>query len=100
MKTNSRLLPVLVTTLLTSAAGSAWADDAQIAAGSELYAEFCENCHGANKSGLTEFKDDSTTFTDRLEGMTQEMPDFAGFFEEDEIAAMYAYMSASDAGEE
>ena len=73
---------------------SAGADEAAVAAGGELYAEFCSNCHGDNKSGLQEYKDDLATFTDRLEGMTEEMPDFAGFFEEEEIAQMHAYLSA------
>ena len=78
-------------------AAPASADDAAIDAGAELYAEFCANCDGENKTGLTEFKDDPATFTDRLEGMTEEMPDFAGFFDPEEIDAMYAYLSADTA---
>lgn len=78
-------------------ADDAQLDDTQIEMGAELYAEFCANCHGDNKSGLSEFKDDAATFNDRLEGMTQEMPDFAGFFDQEEIDAMYAYFSADTA---
>jgi mono/diheme cytochrome c family protein len=73
---------------------SAMADEAAIAAGGELYAEYCANCHGDDKSGLSEYQEDLATFTDRLEGMTEEMPDFAGFFEEEEIAQMHAYLTA------
>ena len=75
----------------------AYADGTDTEMGAELYAEFCANCHGDNKSGLTEFKDDPATFNDRLEGITDEMPDFAGFFDQEEIDAMYAYLSADTA---
>ena len=64
--------------------------------GSELYAEFCAGCHGADASGLSNFSDDAATFAERIEeGMTENMPDYAGVFEEDEIAAMFAYLSDS-----
>jgi mono/diheme cytochrome c family protein len=91
----NQLIRALVILLL---AVPVFADDAQVEGqveeGAELYAEFCASCHGDNKSGLAEFKDDQATFNDRLEGMTQEMPDFAGFFEQEEIDAMFAYLSA------
>lgn len=84
---------------VTGVALPVYANDAASEMGGELYAEFCANCHGDNKSGLTEFKDDAATFNDRLEGMTQEMPDFAGFFDQEEIDAMYAYLSTGEAAE-
>jgi mono/diheme cytochrome c family protein len=75
---------------------TSFADDAQVQEGAELYAEFCENCHGADKSGLGEYNADLAAFTERLEGLTEEMPDFAGFFDEEEIVAMHAYLVADD----
>jgi mono/diheme cytochrome c family protein len=95
---NSQLVMTLVILML---AVPVFADDAQVDAqveeGAELYAESCASCHGDNKSGLAEFKDDQATFNDRLEGVTQEMPDFAGFFEQEEVDAMYVYLSADAA---
>jgi mono/diheme cytochrome c family protein len=70
------------------------ADDGQVAAGAELYSEFCQNCHGPDKSGLKAYSGDIDAFTERLDGLTDEMPDFADFFEEDEIVQLYAYLSA------
>jgi len=72
------------------------AQQEQVESGADLYVEYCMNCHGGNKSGLAEFNLDLQSFTDRLEGMTEEMPDFAGFFEEDEIIALYAYLSDTE----
>jgi mono/diheme cytochrome c family protein len=80
--------------LLSVVAMSANADEAQRLAGTELYAEYCESCHGPERSGLPEFNLDLAGLTNRLEGVTESMPDFAGFFEADEIAALYAYLSA------
>jgi mono/diheme cytochrome c family protein len=85
---------LIISSVLFGAMSVSMADEAQIAEGQELYTEFCESCHGKNKSGLSEFNGDLAVLTDRLEGNTEEMPDFAGFFEEDEITAMYAYLSA------
>ncbi|MGI9307706.1 MAG: c-type cytochrome [Gammaproteobacteria bacterium] len=100
MTAKSLFLYLLAVPLLAFAPG-AYADGSQIDAGRDLYVEFCEKCHGANKSGLNEFTDDLAKFTERLdEGMTEEMPDFAGFFEEDEIAAMYAYLAEPETGAE
>jgi mono/diheme cytochrome c family protein len=70
------------------------ANESQLATGEALYSEFCVNCHGADKSGLDDYTDDLAALTDRLEGITEEMPDFAGFFEADEIAAIHAYLAA------
>jgi mono/diheme cytochrome c family protein len=70
----------------------AMADQEQIEAGAELYVEYCIGCHGENKIGLKDYSSDLQSFTDRLEGLTEEMPDFAGFFETDEIEALHAYL--------
>jgi mono/diheme cytochrome c family protein len=70
----------------------AMTDQEQIEAGAELYVEYCIGCHGENKIGLKDYSADLQSFTDRLEGLTEEMPDFAGFFETDEIEALHAYL--------
>lgn len=69
------------------------ANESQLATGAALYSEFCANCHGADKSGLGEYTGDLAALTNRLEGITEEMPDFAGFFEADEIAAIHTYLA-------
>ena len=84
------LVPLLIV------AAVAQADEARIAAGAELYAEFCETCHGENKTGIPEYTEDLETFTEMLNGETEEMPDFTDFFEDDEISAMHAYLAASE----
>jgi len=66
-------------------------------AGTELYGEFCSRCHGENKEGLANFSGDFADFAQRLEGMTENMPDFAGFFEEQEVLDLYAYLSVDGA---
>jgi mono/diheme cytochrome c family protein len=73
---------------------AAIADDPAFELGQKLYADFCTSCHGADKDGLNQFSDDKTTFTERLEGMTENMPDFADVFEANEVDAMYAYLDA------
>jgi len=85
---------VLLSIYMLLAGSLALADEAQVAAGAEIYSEFCQNCHGPDKSGLASYRGDLDAFTERLEGMTDEMPDFAGFFEADEIADLYAYLTA------
>jgi mono/diheme cytochrome c family protein len=92
MLSRSRIGPLV---LLAGLAGNpllAMADQEQVEAGAELYVEYCMSCHGENKSGLRDYSGDLQSFTDRLGGLTEEMPDFADFFEEDEIAALHAYL--------
>jgi mono/diheme cytochrome c family protein len=72
---------------------AAFAGDDSFAEGQELYGEFCQNCHGPDKSGLDVFTGDMAALTERLEGLTDDMPDFTGFFEEEEIDALFAYLS-------
>ena len=80
--------------LLLSA--SAWADSADLELGEEIYGDYCQGCHGADKSGLDGYSDSLEDFTQRIEGVTENMPDFAGFFEPEEIAALYAYLMADE----
>ena len=72
------------------------ADESQFEVGEELYTEFCQGCHGANKTGLSEYSGDLAALTERLEGVTEEMPDFAGFFDADEVLALHIYLTALD----
>jgi mono/diheme cytochrome c family protein len=75
------------------AALPAISDDGDAELGAELYGEFCSNCHGQNAEGLSAFQDDADQFYERIdEGFTENMPDFAGVFEAEEISALYAYL--------
>ncbi|MCP4001929.1 MAG: cytochrome c [Gammaproteobacteria bacterium] len=82
---------IIVTSLFTNQS-LVQAGQGQIELGQELYMEYCIGCHGENKSGLTGYSGDLQLFTNRLEGVTETMPDFAGFFVTEEIAALYAYL--------
>ena len=62
--------------------------------GEELYGDYCANCHGDNASNVPAYPDNLAEFTERLEGVTENMPDFSGFFDEEEIAALYAYLNS------
>jgi mono/diheme cytochrome c family protein len=73
------------------------ADPAQIELGAEVYVDYCQGCHGDDKSGLADYNDSLENFSERLEGVTENMPDFAGFFDDDEILALHAYLM--DTGE-
>ena len=94
MTARHKLKNMIIGVGLLVVAPAVLANDAQIEAGEQLYEEFCESCHGANKSGLSEYSGDLAGLTDRLEGVTEEMPDFGGVFEVDEIAGLQAYLSA------
>ena len=83
--------------LSASFSTTAQAEDGDAELGLELYDEFCAGCHGADAGGLSAFSDDLSTFGERLEGITENMPDFAGVFEEEEIAALFAYLDQATA---
>jgi hypothetical protein len=40
-----------------------------------------------------------STFSERLEGVTENMPDFAGVFDDDEVAAIFAFLDQATSGE-
>lgn len=61
--------------------------------GAELYAEFCATCHGDDVDGLQQFSDTKEDFIARLEGETDNMPDFTDFFEPEEVDAMYHFLT-------
>lgn len=84
---------MLAVSLLLVSTGSAAEPDIEL--GAELYTDFCAGCHGDDLAGVQNFSDDLSAFTDRLEGITEDMPDFAGTFETDEIAAMHAFLAVA-----
>ena len=84
-------MKAMVQTTLLMMIGLA-ASAATAADGQELFAEFCQSCHEPDATVLKEFQGSKERFTEILEGDTQDMPDFFGFFEEDEIEALYQYI--------
>ncbi len=71
----------------------------QISEGGDLYNEFCERCHEDPALGMADFEGSREDLVERLEGMTEEMPDFWGLFTPDEITALYAYIQNSKQAE-
>jgi len=69
------------------------ADDA-VSRGEKFYVEFCQGCHGADKSGLTGFSGEREDLLRILEGDTDQMPDFYGIFSDEEVTEIYAYVTA------
>jgi mono/diheme cytochrome c family protein len=69
--------------------------DDKIQRGSELYAEFCQGCHGPDHSEFDQFSGDFDDFRRVLEGETEEMPDFFGVFSDAEVMSLYAFLSSS-----
>ena len=61
--------------------------------GSELFEEFCENCHGDNSAPIEAFDGTPERFRELMEGAGEDMPDFYGVFSDEEIDALYAYIN-------
>ena len=80
-------------------ANSESASAEQISEGGDLYNEFCERCHEDPGVGLAAFEGSREDLVERLEGMTEEMPDFWGLFTPDEITSLYAYIQNSKQAE-
>ena len=68
------------------------ANDDAAARGGNLFAEFCQGCHGENKSGLLNFSRSREELQGILEGETDQMPDFYGIFSESEADDIFAYL--------
>jgi mono/diheme cytochrome c family protein len=85
---------VSLLTLLTTVAGD---NPESIELGAEVYAGYCQGCHGDDKDGLRDYNGSLEDLRVRLEGVTENMPDFVGFFDEEEIIALQAYLK--DKGE-
>ena len=71
------------------------AADELAAEGAELYAEFCASCHGDDAEGVQPFADSAEGFVARLEGETDNMPDFTDFFDPEEVEAMYHFLTTT-----
>lgn len=78
---------VAILLLVMSSATLAAAED-----GKDLYDSYCQNCHGIDKAALTGYTGSIEDFTMRLSGETDDMPDFADFFEPEEVSALYDYL--------
>ena len=89
-----RLVQCCLFIFLFAAKNAAIADESEFGQGKELYGQFCQSCHGPDRQGLAAIGGDLATLTGRLSGDTKDMPDFTGFFSVEEIAALYAYLSA------
>ena len=61
--------------------------------GEELFVEYCQSCHETDAAILNDFQGSRQRFSEILEGDTQEMPDFFGFFDDAEVDALYQYIS-------
>lgn len=68
---------------------------AACADGGELFATFCQSCHGENPEPLQTFSGTRDGFRQVLEDAGEGMPDFYGVFTDDEIDALYDYVTAT-----
>lgn len=95
---NAAALRLCCCVFIAALAGVAFAEEhaaaEQVEFGAELYAEFCSDCHGDDVAGLEGFADSAAEFAARLEGETENMPDFTDFFSAEEVSAMYGFLSA------
>ena len=78
--------------LLAAATGQA---DKQ-ADGGALFDEFCSGCHGNNSIVLEDFSGTREGFQQILEGVTEDMPDFYGVFSDEEIDALFEYVTGPE----
>lgn len=68
---------------------------AACADGAELFANFCQSCHGVNPEPVQSFSGTRDSFRQTLENAREGMPDFYGVFTDDEIDALYDYVTAA-----
>jgi len=71
-------------------------DTSEASSGAALYSEYCQTCHGNDKVGLEAFDGSIEALKLRLDGYTENMPDFSGLFSDEEVTAIYAYLMAED----
>lgn len=83
---------IFVLTALSGIVSTAYADET----GRDLYDEFCQRCHGDDKEGVSNYKGDLADFVDRMNGNTQNMPDFTDFFYDDEVVALHEYLTQAE----
>ncbi|MGI9290416.1 MAG: c-type cytochrome [Gammaproteobacteria bacterium] len=85
----------ILTPIVLLVSAVTFANPVDLELGQEVYESFCQGCHGSDKSGLEGYAGSMEDFRARLDGATDDMPDFAGYFEEDEILSMYEYLMDS-----
>jgi mono/diheme cytochrome c family protein len=88
----SASMSVCAAALLSLGSPGIEANDDAAARGEEIFAEFCQGCHGENKSGLLNFSRSREELQRILEGETDQMPDFYGIFSESEADDIFAYL--------
>jgi mono/diheme cytochrome c family protein len=67
--------------------------------GADIFANFCQGCHGENAAGLRQFNGSTEEFQGILEGeRDNNMPDFYGVFGPEEVAALYRFITGSEPG--
>jgi len=96
---NERMKKPALVAALSLLAAAAIADEGDAELGADLYDEYCSNCHGDDVDGLQNFSDDFAGFTARLEGETDDMPDFSDFFEPDEVSGLFTYLQTVVGGQ-
>jgi mono/diheme cytochrome c family protein len=68
----------------------------QVENGSDLYNEFCERCHGADRAGLETFEGEFADLEFLLSGGNAYMPDFTGLFTDEEVTDIFAYLTVPE----
>ena len=66
------------------------------ALGAALYEETCLRCHGAGAAGLASFNGELERLQFMLNGGSAYMPDFTGWFTDDEIINIHAYLTSDE----
>jgi mono/diheme cytochrome c family protein len=90
MKTHSAIYAAVAWLMLSPALGIA-------ADGADIFANFCQGCHGENAEGLRQFNGSAEEFQGILEGeRDNNMPDFYGVFGPEEVAALYQFITGSE----
>jgi mono/diheme cytochrome c family protein len=82
-----------MTLRVSIAAGVLLLPSAALADGAELFADFCQGCHGDNAEIFQAFSGTQDRFREILEGDTEDMPDFYGTFSPEEVAELYQYVT-------
>jgi len=82
-----------MTLRVSIAAGVLLLPSAAFADGGELFADFCQGCHGDNAEILQAFSGTIDRFREILEGDTEDMPDFYSTFSPEEVTELYQYVT-------
>jgi mono/diheme cytochrome c family protein len=100
------LRPLRIAAVILSAAAptSSFADPKQVAAGEQVYADYCSSCHGEelrNSSGGVTFdlrrlrSEDHDRFVASVLDGKRQMPPWRGALDNEQIEAIWAYIRAT-----